>query len=82
MRAYGSGFCSVPLSESFVYLCVRISSNASSIAGVQFDSVGSLRATLWLRNICMLSCCIAAWKHYKPNPKYQTRLISKKKILQ
>ena len=53
MRVYGCVFCSAPL--LFVYLRMRISENASSIAGVLFDSVGSLRATLLLHTICMRS---------------------------
>ena len=50
---FGCVFCSVPL--LFVYLRMRISENASSIAGVLFDSVGSLRATLLLHTTCMRS---------------------------
>ena len=38
MRVYGCVFCSAPL--LFVYLRMRISSNASSITGVLFDAVG------------------------------------------
>jgi len=71
MRVYGCVFCSVPL--LFVYLHMRISSsNASSIAGVLFDSAGGLCTTLLLRTTCMRSCCtlsarcVAALQTKKP----------------
>ena len=51
MRVFECVFCSLPL--LFVNLLMRISSNPSSIAGVPFDSVGSLRTTLLLRNTCV-----------------------------
>jgi len=74
---YGCVFCSVPL--LFVYLRMHISSNASSIVGVPFDSVGSLRTTLILRTTCMRSAIIgvlAVWRYYKPKTKNSpTRVV-------
>ena len=78
MRVYGCVFCSVPV--LLVYLRMSISSNASSIAGVPFDSVGSLRTTSLLRTNCMRSCCnwsascvvALQTKNQKPNSNYES----------
>ena len=66
-------FCSVPL--LLVYVRMRIFESASSIAGLLFDSVGSLRTTSLLRTICIRSwcnwsaSCVAAFETKNQKPK-------------
>jgi len=60
-RVYEFVFCTVLLWS--VYLRLGISSNASSVAGVPFDSVGSL--------VCVPAVIrvLAVWQHHKPKTK-------------
>jgi len=68
MRVYGFVFCSVPL--LFVYLRMRISSNASSTAGVPYDSVRTTLLLRTARSCCNWSAnCVAVLQLLKPKTK-------------